>query len=109
LREHREIIDALGLALDALTVRVEACEQGKGVCEVVTALKVDIIKLRCDMDELKSIDFSIFFNIVELPEVSSTNVPASSEIHPANTTGDVARVDDDAELEADTDEEELGV
>ncbi|WMV37914.1 hypothetical protein MTR67_031299 [Solanum verrucosum] len=43
LREHMESIEAHRFALDALMVRVEACEQVRGYSDVVTALKADIL------------------------------------------------------------------
>ncbi|XP_049363667.1 uncharacterized protein LOC125828401 [Solanum verrucosum] len=109
LREHRERIDAHGPALDALTVRVEACEQGQGASKDVMALKDDIVGLRREVDELKSTDLSKLFGTVILPEVPSSDFPASSEIPPATTTGDATRDEADDETEVETDEVELGV
>uniref|UniRef100_M1DRZ3 Putative plant transposon protein domain-containing protein n=1 Tax=Solanum tuberosum TaxID=4113 RepID=M1DRZ3_SOLTU len=42
MREHRESINGHRLALDALAVRVDACEQGRGNSIAVTALKADV-------------------------------------------------------------------
>nr|ABI34396.1 polyprotein protein, putative [Solanum tuberosum] len=90
-------------------MRFEACEQGRGDSATVTTLKADIIGMRKDVDELKSTDLSMLFSTVEIPDISSTDVPPSSEIPPATTTGDVAMVTVDAEFEAEIDEKELGV
>ncbi|XP_049391656.1 uncharacterized protein LOC125856140 [Solanum stenotomum] len=108
LRAHG-LIEAYIFALDALTVRFEACEQGRGDSATVTTLKADIIGMRKDVDELKSTDLSMLFSTVEIPNIPSTDVPPSSEIPPATTTGDVAMVTVDAEFEAEIDEKEHGV
>ncbi|KAK4736861.1 hypothetical protein R3W88_000558 [Solanum pinnatisectum] len=109
MREHRGLINAHKLALDAFTVRVEAYEQSWGASDILTALKVDIIRLRNHMDELKSTNLSMLFGTVEIPDVPSVDVPTSSDVHPAATIGDVDRDYATDESKADTDEEELGV
>lgn len=76
----------------------------------MTALKVDVIELRKDIDQLKSMDFSMLFRMLEIPEMSSTDIPSSYQVPSATTTGDVPKVDDvDIEFEAETYEEHLGV
>ncbi|WMV30548.1 hypothetical protein MTR67_023933 [Solanum verrucosum] len=81
LREHRALIDAYVLVYDTLTVRVEACEQGKGESEEHGGPS----------------------------RVPSTEFPSIPEIPLATTTGDAAMANDDAESEApETDEGELG-
>ncbi|KAK4709721.1 hypothetical protein R3W88_004234 [Solanum pinnatisectum] len=102
MRDHK-------LALNALIVRVVTCEQIRGATEEVTTLKADIIELRKDVDQLKSTDMSMLFGTVEILDMPSADIPACSDV-PLATTVDETRVDDaPAELEAETDEEHLGV
>ncbi|KAK4724132.1 hypothetical protein R3W88_026911 [Solanum pinnatisectum] len=103
------MIDAHGFALDALTIRMKACEQNNGVSEDLIALKAGIVGLRLDVDELKSTDLSMPFGIVTRPEVPSTDFSNSFEIPPVTTIGYIARDDVDVESEAETNEKELGV
>ncbi|XP_049406098.1 uncharacterized protein LOC125869684 [Solanum stenotomum] len=108
LREHGGLIDTHILELDTLTVRVEAYEQSQGDSEVVTALKADIVGLRKDMDQLKSIDLSMLFGTVEIPKVPSADLPVSFEIPLTTTIRDVDMDEAVVEFEVETDEEELG-
>ncbi|XP_049345419.1 uncharacterized protein LOC125809930 [Solanum verrucosum] len=110
MRDHNDFIDSQRLALVALTVRVEACEQGWGDSATMIAPKAYVACMRRDVDELKSTNLSILIGTVEIPEVQSFDIPTSSEVRLATTTGDVARANDEnAESKAKTDEEELGV
>ncbi|WMV50819.1 hypothetical protein MTR67_044204 [Solanum verrucosum] len=109
LREHRELITAYGTSLDALTVRMEACEQSGRQSADVTALRADITNLKGDVDELESMDLSIFFGTVDLPEVPSIYLPHIFVIPPATTIGDSTVVDDDVDSDApENNEEENG-
>jgi len=54
LRGQRELIASHDRALDALIARVEACEQSDHQATDFVALRVDIVGLRRDLDELKS-------------------------------------------------------
>ncbi|WMV29357.1 hypothetical protein MTR67_022742 [Solanum verrucosum] len=109
MREQRGMINTHRVALNSLTLRVEACEQGKGDSDVVTALNADVIGLRKEVDEQKSIGLSMLFATFEIPDVPSTDVPVSSEVPSTTTIGDVVIDAVKAESEAETDEEELGV
>ncbi|XP_049355205.1 uncharacterized protein LOC125819808 [Solanum verrucosum] len=100
LREHRELIDAHELVLDAATVIVEACEKGRSQSEDMMTLKADIVGLRCDVDKLKSVDLSMLFSIVDLPEVPSMELPAISEIPPASMIAKAVMTDEDVESDA---------
>ncbi|KAG5576967.1 hypothetical protein H5410_057101 [Solanum commersonii] len=102
------MIEGHKLVLDALTVRVEECEKIQGATVVMKTLKANVVGLRRDVDELRSINFSMLFGTVEIPEMPSADVPASSEVPPA-TTEDEIKVDDvNVKAEAEIDEEQLG-
>ncbi|XP_049397376.1 uncharacterized protein LOC125861554 [Solanum stenotomum] len=100
LREHRELIDAHGLVLNTAAVIVEACEKGRSQSEDIMTLKADIVGLRCNVDKLKSMDLSMLFGIVDLPEVPSIELPAISEIPPASMTAKAVMADEDVESDA---------
>ncbi|WMV41136.1 hypothetical protein MTR67_034521 [Solanum verrucosum] len=88
IRDHREMIDGHGLALDAFTLRIEGCEKSQGATDAVTALKADLRYL--------TFRAPIFHPFSEVPFVTMI--------------GDVARAEGvDVKPEAETDEEELGV
>ncbi|XP_049363067.1 uncharacterized protein LOC125827777 [Solanum verrucosum] len=89
LREDIESIEDHMFSWDSLTVRVEACKQGRVDSSVMTTLKVNCFGLKKDLDGLKSTDLSMLFGIVEIPDIPSTDVPASSEVPPATSTRDV--------------------
>ncbi|XP_049389335.1 uncharacterized protein LOC125853655 [Solanum stenotomum] len=98
------------MALNALTVRVEACEQGGQQSANVTTLRADVTGLRCKIAELKSIDISMLFGTVDVPEGPSSEVPAIFEVPSATATGDVVLADKGDELDtSETDEEDLGI
>ncbi|WMV46050.1 hypothetical protein MTR67_039435 [Solanum verrucosum] len=109
MREHRELIDGHMFSWDTLTVRVEACEQSRGITNAVTVLKENIVGLGNDVEELKSIDLSMLLDTVKMLEIPREDVPASSEIPLTTLTVDVDREDATVESEAEIDEEELGV
>ncbi|XP_049385295.1 uncharacterized protein LOC125849251 [Solanum stenotomum] len=103
------MLNPLRASIDALSGRVEVCERGKCVTTEVMTLKADVSEMRKDVDHLKSTDFTSLFESTEVPHVPSADVSACAEVPPA-TTGDVVRADVAiAELEAETDEEQLDV
>ncbi|WMV29465.1 hypothetical protein MTR67_022850 [Solanum verrucosum] len=81
LREHRELITAYGFTLDALTVRVEACQHSGRQMDDMTALEVDVASLRHDIKEVmesqakKVMERSIwrFPNLVNYARLISSN------------------------------------
>ncbi|XP_049391521.1 uncharacterized protein LOC125855914 [Solanum stenotomum] len=92
----------LQTSIDTFTMRVEACDSGKGETSKVTAFETKVADLRKDVDYLKSTDFT------SLLEAADDLVsPETSEI-PLTTTGDVQR--DEAavdESDAKTDEDKI--
>lgn len=62
------------MKLDALTVRVTTCVQSRGAIEEVTDLKADITELRKHVNQLKSIDMSMWFGTVEIPDKSDGDI-----------------------------------
>jgi len=102
-------LDSHKLAIDVITVRVDAYEQSQGVVDVVTTLKDDLVGLRRDVDELRSTYLSMIFGTVDIPDFLSSDIPTCSDVPPAITTGDEVRADDtEGESEAEIDEEQLG-
>lgn len=55
-------------SIDVFTIRVEICEIGQGETDVLMTLKVDLVGLRKDVDELKSTHLSILFGTVDIPD-----------------------------------------
>ncbi|KAK4733654.1 hypothetical protein R3W88_007915 [Solanum pinnatisectum] len=102
MRDHR-------LALDALTVRVAACEQTSGAIEEVTALKTDITELRKDVDYLKSTDMSMLFGTMEILDMPSVDIPICSDVPPATTEDETKTDDAVADSKAEMDEEQFDV
>lgn len=97
------------LDLDALTVRVEACEQGRSLSEDMTALKININGLRLNVDEVKYVDISTLLGMVDLPNVPSKNLPSLFEFYPGTTIRDVVVADKDVDSDSPrTDEEGIG-
>ncbi|XP_049394676.1 uncharacterized protein LOC125858964 [Solanum stenotomum] len=109
MREHKELIEGHKFALDAVIVRVDECEQRQGAADAVTALKANIVGLHKDANELKSTGLLMLFGIVEIPEMQSTDIPASFEGPSATTTDDIRDDDIDVESEEETDKEKLGI
>lgn len=99
---------AHGWALDALTLRVEACERSDHKATDLIAMRVDIVGLRCDMEELKSLDICMFYGWVDILESSSSNVLDVSKIPLTIMIGDVALVVDGYKSDAsEADEKDL--
>ncbi|WMV59359.1 hypothetical protein MTR67_052744, partial [Solanum verrucosum] len=69
MRENIDLIEGHMLALDALTLKVESCEQGRGDSSIVTTLKGDVVGLCKDFYELKSTNLLILFGTVEIPNI----------------------------------------
>ncbi|XP_049391630.1 uncharacterized protein LOC125856102 [Solanum stenotomum] len=110
MREYKVHIEGHKFALDALVERVVKSEKSHGATNALTVLKADIVGLRKDVDEMKSTNLSMFFGTVEIREMSSADVPGSSEIPSATTIGDDTKADNvDTEYEAETNEEQLSV
>ncbi|WMV41111.1 hypothetical protein MTR67_034496 [Solanum verrucosum] len=94
----------IATALDLFTAKM------RKNCELVDGhwLSVDAIT-RKDLDEQKSADLSMLFDMVEMPKILSADFLSSSEIPPSITIGDVDREDVVIESEVETNKEELGV
>jgi len=60
----------------------------------VTALKVDIVGLRHDVNELKSTDILMLGGNVDILEGPSLEMPAISKIPPTTLIGDAVVADD---------------
>ncbi|KAG5630622.1 hypothetical protein H5410_002339 [Solanum commersonii] len=106
----RDIVAALTpflASIDALAAIVEVCERGRGVDTEVTTLKANLARLCKDVDQLKSIDHSMLFCTVDIPDVTNSDIPSCSDV-PPDTTGDEVRADDiGAASEAEMNEEQL--
>ncbi|WMV13737.1 hypothetical protein MTR67_007122 [Solanum verrucosum] len=71
-------------------------------------LRADIVRLRCDMDDLKSTDISMLLGNMDIPKGPSSEMPVISEILPASVTGHAVIADDSDETDAlKTDEEDF--
>lgn len=108
LKEQHASVTAYELRLDTLTARVEAHEKNEGNSSKLTSLKDDIVSLRKDVDQFKSIDITSLWGNVVAPEGHVTEIP------PATMTRDVGatiNAETPGDIEAETlesDEEALG-
>ncbi|KAH0672685.1 hypothetical protein KY284_023772 [Solanum tuberosum] len=94
------MIPTNGLALDDLTARVESCETIDCSSIDVTFLKVYIIGLHRDVDELKSTYILILWGGVDILEDPISEIPrfnVISEIPLTTMTGDATEADEDSE------------
>uniref|UniRef100_M1D8Q5 Gag-pol polyprotein n=1 Tax=Solanum tuberosum TaxID=4113 RepID=M1D8Q5_SOLTU len=100
-----DVVTPLSATIDSLVDGIVMCERSHGAIEEVMALKAAIVALRRDVDQLKSIDMSMIFGTVDIPDV-----PVKPDMPPTTTEYDV-RVEEaaDPKSKAEMDEEMLGV
>ena len=73
----------------------------------MTSLKVDLVGLYRDVDEMKSIDLSMIFGTVDILDAPSLNIQACSNVPSATTIRDDIRVDHaKGESDAEKDDEQ---
>ena len=74
---------------------------------MMTSLKVDLVGLYRDVDEMKSIDLSMLFGTVDIPDAPSLDIQACSNVPSATTIRDDIRVDHaKGESDAEKDDEQ---
>lgn len=89
----------LSIIIDSLAARISMYENGHVSTELVMTLKSNIIKLKQDVDQLKSTDLSMIFGTVVILDVVQMSL------------GDEVRVQKtiDLKFEVEADEKMLGV
>lgn len=68
MTEHHELLTAFELRLDSFAARVEEQEKPKDSSLDLTALKVDVVDLHKEVDELNCTDISMLWSGVDAPE-----------------------------------------
>lgn len=109
MKAHMKLRETHKFDLYSLTMRVEASQHGKCDCYVEIAFKVDIVGLRKDVDELKSIALLMLVSTVEIPDAPSVDVQSSFEVPCTITTRDVSMEEVQSKSKVETDDKELGV
>lgn len=74
-----DVVKPLRTTINALANNTEVCEHNQRATIEIMALKDSIVKLRKDVNYLKSTNISIFFGIVEIPYVPK--VPLNTTIY----------------------------